>query len=207
MSHTKRRLLLCAELSLLHLLIFSIHLTVASYAESDTLVRIVGYAIDVLLVTGLALAGAVLCRDHLREGKVEKYLLSTLPFLARIFYYAPYYTVDFTLSEQMVTAVAVPLALLLALLECALWYGAFLLICYLYRRYAKTSLTDEAAVLCVTALPLVRSLVTILGGLMIALFGGDFFGGILLDYLLELGLALLAAVLSYFAVRYAQSKL
>lgn len=207
MSHTKRRLLFCGGLALFHFLLFCIHLSVASYAESDTLVRIGGYAIDVLLVCTLAISGAMLCRDFVSERRVKKYLLPALPFLARIFYYAPYHTVDFTLTADMLTVVAVPLATLLSLFECGLWYGAFLLICYLYPRYTKTALTDETAALCATALPLVRSLVTILGGLMIALFNGDFFGGVLLDYLLELGLALLAAALSYFSVRYAQSKL
>ena len=142
-----------------------------------------------------------------QNRKAWLYLLPALPFLARIFYYAPYHTVDFTLTADMLTATAVPLAILLALLESALWYGAFLLLAYLYRRFSKDALTEESIPLCAASLPLVYTLVTVLFSLVSAFFGTDFWGGTLLGYLLELALALAAAVLSYFTVRYVQKNI
>ena len=209
MSHTKRRLSLSGGLALIHLLLFCLHLTAASYIESDGLVRWFGYGIDLLLVIGLALAGAHLLMDLTAQTKREKYLLPALPFLARILYYAPYHTVDFTLNEQMLTAAAIPLALLLALLENALLYGAFLLIFYFYRRALKSEMNEEAAALIASALPLIRSLVLLLVSLVTALLSpsANIWGGVLLDYLVELLLVILAAVLSYFTIRYAQGKL
>ena len=207
MSHTKKRVLLSALLALSHLLLFLLYYAVAASSGSDGLVRACGYLTDLMLAVVLAAVGGILLHDLSREGWVERYLLSALPFLARLFYYAPYYTLDYTLNESIETAIALPLAVLQAFLESALWYGALLLIFFLYRRVTARNADDETAALIVVALPLVQRLIEVLVSLCLALVGGRVFGGILASYALEVGLILLGAVLSYPTVRYCQRKL
>ena len=207
MSHKKQRLLISASLALLYLIGFAIHLTVASLVPSDAVVRIVGYTIDLTLTVMLALAAVCLYRDCRRSEKAERYLLPALPFLARIFYFTPYYTVDFTINENILSAVAIPFALLQSVLESLLLFGAYALIYYLHARVSKEEMTDETGALIAAALPLVRTLIGVLVSLLVSVPSGGLWGGVVLDYLLELALALAAATLSYFAARHLQGKI
>ena len=192
------------RLALAYFRLFLLDYEVASYAESDLAVDIVAALVSVALTVALSLSGAYALSVWI--GKAERRLLgSVLPFAARLLYAVPYNYIYFVIAEGYSSIEAILLGTAAALLECALLWGAYLLLAHLL---SKSERGAAAISLYAPLLPLVlsgaRTLIDAIRYLV------EFFERIYLEdllfYLLDFALILLAFVISCVLIRFLQKK-